>query len=166
MDQYEHDPERILICDDDPTLRRTIVKVLEKKNYSVTACENGSEALDSVEKGFYDLILLDIRMPDMDGIEVLEKIRSIQSGSNNSAIIIITGYASEDAPIKAIKLGASDYIKKPFDLQTFLMSIERNISLVRANKEKDFFFQQMVEKSRQLKLNEKEIQRLKNIKKT
>ena len=152
--------EKILICDDDDTLRVTIERLLKKKGYEVKAVTRGRAAVEAAKEEDFDLIILDVRMPDMDGIEALKAIRETQSRMKCN-VILITGYASEDIPIKAIKLGAADYLKKPFHIDDFLHSVENNVKYIRAMKERDFFFRKMVENSKKLKLNEQELAKLK-----
>lgn len=139
--------EKLLIIDDDKTLLKTLDKLLKKEGYQVTTTDNSSDALDRVKGEFFDLIILDIRMPGMNGVSLLEKIRKIQKGRPESMVIIITGYASEDVPIKAIKLGVDDYIMKPFELDEFLYSVNRNIKICRLRKEREKYLKEL-EKSR------------------
>jgi len=140
--------EKILVVDDEKILLKTLDRLLSKEGYQVTTTDNSYDALDMVKKEFFDLIILDIRMPGMDGISLLKEIRKIQGDEEKSMVIIITGYASEDAPIKAIKLGADDYIMKPFELDDFLHSVNRNIRLCRLKKEKRRYLEEL-KKSRE-----------------
>ncbi len=140
--------EKILVVDDEKILLKTLDRLLSKEGYQVTTTDNSYDALDMVKKEFFDLIILDIRMPGMDGISLLKEIRKIQGDGEKSMVIIITGYASEDVPIKAIKLGADDYIMKPFELDDFLYSVNRNIRLCRLEKEKRRYLEEL-KKSRE-----------------
>jgi len=140
--------EKILVVDDEKILLKTLDRLLSKEGYQVTTTDNSYDALDMVKKEFFDLIILDIRMPGMDGISLLKEIRKIQGDGKKSMVIIITGYASEDVPIKAIKLGADDYIMKPFELDDFLHSVNRNIRLCRLEKEKRRYLEEL-KKSRE-----------------
>jgi len=140
--------EKILVVDDEKILLKTLDRLLSKEGYQVTTIDNSYDALDMVKKEFFDLIILDIRMPGMDGISLLKEIRKIQGDGKKSMVIIITGYASEDVPIKAIKLGADDYIMKPFELDDFLHSVNRNIRLCRLEKEKRRYLEEL-KKSRE-----------------
>ncbi len=151
--------EKILVCDDNEEMLRTMCKALEEQGYQVTDTSCGKDAIEEIKNGYYELVILDIRMPDMDGIQVMEQIREIQT-EKSSNIIIVTGYASEDTPIKALRLGAADYIMKPFELDEFIHSIEQNMKLIRATKDKEFFFDKMVEKSNELKLTKQELAKL------
>jgi len=140
--------EKILVVDDEKILLKTLDRLLSKEGYQVTTTDNSYDALDMVKKEFFDLIILDIRMPGMDGISLLKEIRKIQGDGEKSMVVIITGYASEDVPIKAIKLGADDYIMKPFELDDFLHSVNKNIRLCRLEKEKRRYLEEL-KKSRE-----------------
>ena len=152
--------EKILVCDDDDTLRVTMERLLTKQGYKVTAVSNGKAALEESGKASYDIIVLDVRLPDMDGIEVLKTIKEIY-GVRPIAVIVVTGFASEDAPVEALRLGASDYLIKPFDMSDFLHSVKKNLELVTALKDREYFYMRLLEKSEQVKLTESELIELK-----
>jgi len=137
--------DKILVVDDEESLLKTISKVLTKEGYEVTTTNSSRDALDKVKSTFFDLILLDVRMPEMDGITLLKEIRKIQEEDNLSRVILITAYASEETPIKAIKLGADDYIMKPFELDEFLHSVERNLRINRLERERNESLDQLKE---------------------
>jgi len=128
--------EKILIVDDEKPVLESLEEALTKQGYPVTTTDSSYDALDRIKKEFFDLIILDVRMPGMDGISLLKEVRRVQKEDNKSRVIIITAYASEDAPIKAIQLGADDYIMKPFELDNFLHSVNRNLRVSRLEKEK------------------------------
>ena len=151
--------EKILVCDDDNQFRQTVCKLLESEGYHVVAASSGKEAIEKAKELYYDLVVMDVRMPDIDGIETLKKIREIH-GDHPTAIIVVTGFASEDAPIEALKLGASDYILKPFEMSDFLHSVNRNLEVVTALKDREYFYRRMLAKSEQLQLTENEIKEL------
>lgn len=102
----------ILVVDDDRVLLDLLRKVLEKFGFKVALAASGKDAIDQVQKFVPDVILLDIKMPGMDGITLLKKIKSHDP---DVEVIIITGFASLDSAVEALKYGAFDYIKKPFD---------------------------------------------------
>ena len=141
----------ILVVDDDLLLLKTIDNLLQKEGYDVTCVAIAREALEKVKTHFYPLIILDVKMPDMDGIELLERIREFQSGEERSRAIIITGYADDDVPIKAIKLEASDYLMKPFELPQFLYSVHRAVKIGEMEMEKEEYLQIILNKSQALK---------------
>ena len=102
----------ILVVDDDRVLLDLLRKVLEKFGFKVALAASGKDAIDQVQKFVPDVILLDIKMPGMDGITLLKEIKAHDP---DVEVIIITGFASLDSAVEALKYGAFDYIKKPFD---------------------------------------------------
>ncbi|GEM_PF-340202 len=117
--------KRILVIDDDELFLTTLERVLKKSNFEVKTAQNGFQALEIVKSEQFDLIISDVRMPGMDGIATLN---SIQTHSPMSRKIVVTGFASDTAPIQAIKLGVDDYLKKPFEMQEFMDAVRRSLS--------------------------------------
>jgi two-component system, NtrC family, nitrogen regulation response regulator NtrX len=117
----------ILVIDDEKSIRNTLQEVLEYENHKVDLATNGSEGLELFEKGDYDIVLCDIKMPGMDGIEVLEKMHLL---ARDIPIIMISGHGNIDTAVEAIKKGAYDFIEKPLDLNRLLVTMrnatERN----------------------------------------
>lgn len=111
---------RILVIDDERSIRSTLKEVIEYENHTVDLAENGIEGLQMVEKNSYDIILCDIKMPEMDGIEVLEKITALNI---ESQVIMISGHGNIDTAVEAIKKGAFDFVEKPLDLNRLLITI-------------------------------------------
>ncbi len=103
--------KRILVVDDEEIIRANLSRILKEEKYHVHAVADGRTALSHLESHDNDLVLLDLNLPDINGLDVLEKIRSTDP---DLLVIVITGYASVESAVKAIKLGAYDYIKKPF----------------------------------------------------
>jgi DNA-binding NtrC family response regulator len=114
----------ILIVDDDEVMRETLSDVLRKRNYEVFSVYSGSEALSVIKKNLVDLILLDMRLPDVDGLEVL---RSIKEFDSDILVIIMTAYSDVQTAVSAMKSGAYHYINKPFDLEEFQILIEKGL---------------------------------------
>jgi len=112
----------IHIIDDEPIIHEVLGDLLTSEGYEVESSLNGEEALEKYSPNTYDLILLDLLMPGMNGIEVLKRIKKIDP---QAVIIIITAYASVESAISAMKIGAFDYIQKPFKHDEFLLIIER-----------------------------------------
>lgn len=106
---------KILIIDDQKLIRNSLKVALGKDGYKVSVAESGSEGLDILKINSPDLVLLDIRLPDIDGIEVLKKIRQADP---DIIVIMMTGYGTVENAVKAIKLGAFDYVNKPFKMKT------------------------------------------------
>lgn len=114
----------ILIVDDDEVMCQTLSDVFTKREYEVLATETGREAIGSVHKQLIDLVLLDIRLPDMDGITVLKKIKEIDT---DLMVIMMTAYSDVQTAVMAMKAGAYDYINKPFELDELKLLIQKAI---------------------------------------
>jgi DNA-binding NtrC family response regulator len=113
----------ILIIDDEKSIRSTLREILEYEKFKVDEAADGPEGLKLVDKEHYDLILCDIKMPKMDGIEVLKNILS----NHDTPVVMISGHGNVDTAVEAIKLGAFDYISKPLDLNRLLVTIRNAI---------------------------------------
>jgi two-component system, NtrC family, nitrogen regulation response regulator NtrX len=111
---------RILIIDDEASIRRTLREILEYEKYKVDDAATGMEALSRINEQEYDVILCDIKMPEMDGIELLSAIKQL----NDTPIIMISGHGTIETAVEAIKKGAYDYISKPPDLNRLLITIK------------------------------------------
>jgi len=128
--------ERILIIEDDKSFCRTLTLILEKEGYLVVGAKDAHQAIEAAKETFFELIIADVRLPgDMDGIEAVAKIKGIRPGAE-SVVIVITGYADEQAPVRALRLGVDDYIYKPFKREQFLHIVEQNLRIYRLEKEK------------------------------
>jgi nitrogen regulation protein NR(I) len=117
--------QTILIVDDDKSIRYSLKRMLEQK-YSVLTAQNGEEALDRVKESSPDLILMDIRMPGRNGIDVLKEIKSLDP---KSLVIIMTAYGTTETAIEAMKYGAFDYILKPFPIPQMKGLVEKALAL-------------------------------------
>ncbi|HZI24331.1 MAG TPA: sigma-54 dependent transcriptional regulator, partial [Chryseolinea sp.] len=104
---------KILIIEDDNKIRSILKEILEEKNHEVDDAADGAEGLKKLEQGAYDLCLCDIKMPKMDGMEVLEKAKEAEIGTN---FIMISAHGTIDVAVEAVKKGAFDFLQKPFDL--------------------------------------------------
>jgi two-component system response regulator HydG len=105
---------KILVVDDEPSHRRMIEAVLDAEGYEIKQADNGQTAIAAVEDRFYDLVIMDIRMPKVGGIEALKKIKEISPGI---PIILMTAYASVGTAVEALKSNAYDYLTKPLDIE-------------------------------------------------
>jgi len=117
---------RILIVDDDESIGKVLATILEDEGYTVDIAENGEKAIKKSEEEFYNLALIDIRLPDMEGIELLTKVRDTTPKMRK---IIITGYPSIQNAIEAVNRGADAYIVKPFDMDKVLATIKEQLKL-------------------------------------
>jgi len=124
--------DKILVVDDEQSMREFLDIMLKKEGYKVSLASNGDEVMKYIDKDIFDLVLLDIRMPKMDGIAVLKKIKST---SPETVVIMITAYASADTAIKAMKEGAYDYITKPFKVDEIKLIIKNALEKKHLQKE-------------------------------
>ncbi|HOO47623.1 MAG TPA: response regulator, partial [Deltaproteobacteria bacterium] len=116
--------KKILVVDDEIGIRESLQKILEKEGYSVVTASNGEEAFKIIRKGDIDILVTDIRMAGMDGVELLKVSKSV---SPFTEVIMITGYASVDTAVDSMKQGAYDYITKPFKKADILKAVHRAI---------------------------------------
>ncbi|MBM3246866.1 MAG: response regulator [Candidatus Omnitrophica bacterium] len=114
----------ILIIDDDKLIAVTLKRLLTREGYDVATAHSGKRALALMEKFDFDLVMSDIKMPEMDGIETVKKIREYLAQSHKKPIpeIFITAYAKEEIYQQALELGACGYIEKPFDIKALLLT--------------------------------------------
>jgi DNA-binding NtrC family response regulator len=110
---------RILVIDDERSIRSTLREILEYEKFDVDDAVDGIQALEMIKNATYDVILCDIKMPQMDGIEVLEKTMQI----SDTPVVMISGHGTIDTAVEAIKKGAYDFISKPLDLNRLLITI-------------------------------------------
>lgn len=116
---------RVLVLEDDEDMRDMIATVLEGEGYEVRAVGRGAQAVQLASQEAFDLVIADIRMEGMDGLEALQRVREHQPRVRS---LVVTGYSTEDDSIRAIRLGVGDYLKKPFDFKEFLGSVRRLVS--------------------------------------
>ena len=125
---------KILIIDDERSIRNSLKEILADEGYDVEVAENGQQGCEMVEKERYSVIFCDIKMPGMDGMEVLDRL--VQMGID-SAVIMISGHGDIDTAVECIKKGAFDFIQKPLDLNRILITIKNateKVSLVKETK--------------------------------
>ena len=140
---------KILIIDDERSIRNSLKEILADEGYEVDVAENGLQGIEMVDKEKYNIIFCDIKMPEMDGIEVLDKL--IQMGVD-SAVVMISGHGDIDTAVECIKKGAFDFIRKPLDLNRILITIKNatdKVALVKETRilKKKVYGQQMVGES-------------------
>jgi DNA-binding NtrC family response regulator len=116
---------KILVVDDEDIVRTSCSRTLSPEGYDVRLAKNGAEGLKMASEERFDLVLTDLKMPDMDGIEVL---RIIKEQWPETAVIIVTGYQTVDTAVKAIKLGAYDYIEKPFTPDALITAVREALT--------------------------------------
>jgi len=114
----------VLVVDDEPGMREFLEIMLTKEGYEVSIASNGEEAIEKIGKESFDLAIVDIQMPGINGIEVL---RNTREKNYNTTIIMITAFASHESAIEAMKLGAYDYITKPFKIDEIKLVIKKSL---------------------------------------
>jgi len=147
------DRTRVLVVDDEEIVRESLGGWLVQDGHEVETVADGPAALERVRAGRWSILLVDLKMPGMDGLQVLEQVRKLQPGA---AVVIMTAYATVDTAVTAIKLGAYDYLVKPFDPEELSLMIEKIVSqqrLVRENEvlrkalKREYAFHDVVSKS-------------------
>jgi len=118
--------KNILVVDDEQIIRESLSYILKKENYNVDEAENGKAAYEKLLETNYDLVLTDLEMPEMNGTELLEKIREL---SAQTVTIVVTAYGSLETAISALRSGASDYILKPVEFDELLIKVNRLFDL-------------------------------------
>ena len=117
--------QRVLVVDDDPAVRESCERVFAQRGYEVETAGTGREGLDRARRGYFDCALFDLKMPDMDGMEI---IRDARADRGHMAVLIITGYGSVDTAAEATRLGVSDYVCKPFTPEEITGAVDRALA--------------------------------------
>ncbi len=117
----KNDHPRVLIVEDEEALRQTMSKRLQRRGLEVGTAGSGEEALDILSREPFDVIVLDIKMPGIDGIETLKRIKDIRP---DYQVIILSGHASLDLARRIVELGGFDYLLKPYDFDELMIKIE------------------------------------------
>ena len=140
---------KILIIDDERSIRNSLKEILQDEGYDVDVAENGVQGCQMVDKEKYSVIFCDIKMPEMDGIEVLDRLNEM---GIDSAIVMISGHGDINTAVECIKKGAFDFIQKPLDLNRILITIKNateRVHLVKETKilKKKVYGQEMIGQS-------------------
>lgn len=125
------DNVKILIIDDEEGVRESFKMILKIKDYDVQAFGDGESAVAALKKGDFDLAFIDYKLPGIDGIEVLRRIKEIDA---DLEVVIVTAYASETSHANAITLGALEYLRKPFLMEEIYELVERGLRKKRAKR--------------------------------
>jgi two-component system, NtrC family, response regulator AtoC len=134
--------KKILIADDEKNMRWILEKNLKDEGFGVIEAADGEEAFELFLDQEPDMVILDYRMPGIDGIEVLKRIKTI---NEKVPVIMVTAHGSTDAAVEAMKLGAIDYISKPFEMEELKMAIKKALNIEELNKTIDYLKTQVVE---------------------
>ncbi|MBN1998729.1 response regulator, partial [candidate division KSB1 bacterium] len=129
----------ILIIDDDTYIRSTFEDLFIPLGHDVVSLITAEDALDYLEKDEPDLIFLDLRLPGMDGLSFLEK---LQKQKYNIPVVVITGHANVDTSVQAMKLGAADYICKPFNIDELIIIVDKIVSEKQKDDQLEYFQKQ------------------------
>jgi DNA-binding NtrC family response regulator len=113
---------RLLVVDDNEVFRRPLQRTLEAAGYEVVAVPSGEDALDVLGRGTVDLVLTDRRLPGMDGVHLIRRIKAIHP---TLAIVVMTAYGSIESAVEARRYGADDYLEKPFEIPDLLLTLHR-----------------------------------------
>jgi DNA-binding response OmpR family regulator len=141
---------KILLLEDDVILQEIIEEFLLEKGYEVESYFDGEKALDAIGSTSYDMLLLDVNVPNIDGFEILSYLREI---GNTTPAIYITSLAGVDDLKKGFDLGADDYLKKPFELEELKARIEHIIRIYRLQEEIEFDGMKFIPKAHQIFIN-------------
>jgi DNA-binding NtrC family response regulator len=117
--------ENILVVDDDTELRKVLSSILSEEGYAVKTVENGKQAIEVSEKKRFDLALIDIKLPDMEGTELLHRLKEKQP---HIVMIIITGFPTIQNAMGAVNEGADGYILKPFEIRKLLQAVRKHLN--------------------------------------
>jgi len=146
---------KILLLEDDVILQEIIEEFLVEQDYNVESFFDGEKALDAIGAGSYDMLLLDVNVPNIDGFEILSYLREI---GNTTPTIYITSLASIDDLKKGFDLGADDYLRKPFELEELNARIEHIVRLYRLQEEIAFDGMKFIPKAHQILMADKVIE--------
>jgi len=122
----------ILFTDDEKTFRNIMTKELTRMGYNVTGCDNGSETIEKMQEKDFDVVILDMNMPVMDGIETLKKVKEMES---TTEVIVLTGQGTIENAVQATKLGAYDYLTKPCQLTELCVLLQKALEKRQLNRE-------------------------------
>lgn len=131
---------RILVIDDDTYIRDMLEEFLKGKGYDVETISNGHDAIEIIKTKAFDVIMVDLKMPGMSGIEILSMAKRLEP---DAMVIIMTGYASLDTAIQAIRQGAYDYITKPFQLEEVCIAIRNVCEKVSLKRQQKVFIDEL-----------------------
>jgi DNA-binding NtrC family response regulator len=122
----------VLIIDDEASIRKLLTTVLNENGYDVESAENGAEAIKKANEKYYDIALIDIILPDINGVQLLTKLKEMCPSTRK---IIMTGNPSLQNAVEALNRGADAYIMKPFEMQTVLATLEEQLDKQKKEKE-------------------------------
>jgi DNA-binding NtrC family response regulator len=138
-------PEKILIVDDEPDMLKLLSMIIKEKTpYEVTTTNNPLEALELAKKGGFDLVITDLKMPGLDGMELLDAIKRVDE---DIPLIIITAYGTVEAAAEAMQKGGFDFITKPFRKEHILFTIDKAMKWLKLERENKMLREQLKSKT-------------------
>jgi DNA-binding NtrC family response regulator len=152
-------PIRILIVDDDETIRKVLEAILQEEGYVTDSADTGKKAVEKTEKQYYNIALLDVRLPDIEGIELLTKLHDTTPKMRK---IIITGFPTLQNAVAAVNQGADGYIMKPFDVEKMLETIKEQL---RKQREEKAFSEEKIAEFIETRVRELDVQTQNSVKK-
>jgi DNA-binding NtrC family response regulator len=144
---------RILVIDDDENIRKVLVTILEDEGYAVESADTGRKAIEKTKRNFYNLALIDVRLPDMEGIELLTRMKDTTPKMRK---IIITGYPTLQNAVEAVNKGADAYVLKPFDVEKVLTKIKEQL---KRQEEEKMYSQEKVAEFIEARVKELDVER-------
>jgi signal transduction histidine kinase/DNA-binding response OmpR family regulator len=153
----KNDSAKILVVDDERRMCESLETLLSKAGYEVTALEKGEEALNQISKSNYDLVITDIKMPQVDGLDILKAARTKDV---DALVILMTGYASLESAVSAVNQGAYDYLMKPIEFTDLKLTIQRALEKRKADRDRIDLLTELRERNLELKKKVEELDAL------
>src|SRR5256885_1419130 len=122
------EPESLLVVEDNPLAGQLLAKCFRESRYTVTLCKDGGQVLDRVRADRFDLVLLDIMLPGVDGLKVLQQIRALHPATS-LPVIMTTGVDHSSMIVRALELGANDYVSKPYDFAVLRARVQTHLAI-------------------------------------
>ena len=119
-----YDQPRVLLMEDETSLAKGLAMVMREEGYHVDLADTGRGALEQFQKSDFDLLVADLRLPDINGMDVVEQVRGKKPKTN---VVIITGYPTVASAVQAVKMGVSDYLRKPFTEDEFMTAVKSSL---------------------------------------
>lgn len=139
-------PEKLLIVDDEPDMLKLLSMIVKEKTpYEVSTTNNPLEALELSKQGGFDLVIADLKMPGLDGMELLD---IVKQANEDVPVIIITAYGTVESALETMRKGAFDFITKPFRKEQILYTIDKALKMVRLKKENEMLKEQLKNSSK------------------
>ncbi len=152
-----HDSAKILVVDDEKRMCESLQTLLSNAGYNVTTAEKGEEALNKINRNDFDLVITDIKMPQVDGLDILKAART---KDEDALVILMTGYASLESAISAVNEGAYDYLMKPIEFSDLKLTIQRALEKRRADRDRQDLLMELQERNLELKKKVEELDAL------